>query len=279
VQSWSCSSIRSFHQCSLAWFFKRTGVREEFRPLALAEGSAMHEVLAHHLRGMKDGATPSEEESIEILEGAMLGQELEGEVAYGAKKGRDDILERMKTLFRHWRSTLKVDGTVAAVEEELRVRLPGTDLPMLGFVDLVIDTGKGLEVVDHKVSASRRQADELLDYHDIQKVAYTRGIEMTMNRPVTSWRWSVLTKTVRPAVQEDRLEVRSEDRVAELQRLAAVVNPTIKAMEDILAGKTQPVPTQAFSRFCQGCQFRMACSKWKGSASRTEAASPSTAEL
>jgi len=267
MKSWSVSSIRSFHQCSLAWFFKRTGVREEFKPLALAEGAAMHEVLAHHLRGMKDGATPTEEESIEVLEGAMFGQELEGEVAYGAKKGRDEILERLKTLFRHWRSTLKVEGTVAAVEEELRVRLPGTDLPMLGFVDLVIDTGKGLEVVDHKVSASRRQADELLDYHDGQKVAYTRGIEMTMNRPVTSWRWSVLTKTVKPAVQEDRLEVRSEDRVSELQRLAAVVNPTIKAMEDILAGRAQPVPTQAYARFCQGCQFRMSCIAWTGAPS------------
>ena len=279
MHSWSVSSIRSFHQCQLAWFFKRTGVKEEFKPLALAEGAAMHEVLAHHLQGMKDGQTPSEEECIEVLEGAMFAQELEGEVAYGAKKSRDSILERMMALYRHWRATLKVDGTVAAVEEELRVRLPGTDLPMLGFVDLVIDTGKGLEVVDHKVSASRRQADELLDYHDGQKVAYTRGIEMTMNRPVTSWRWSVLTKTVKPAVQEDRLEVRSEDRVQELQRLAAVVNPTVKAMEDVLAGRTQAMPTQAYSRFCQGCQFRMACATWTGARSGTPATSRNAPEI
>ena len=110
---------------------------------------------------MKDGATPGEEECFEVLEGAMLGQELEGEVVYSEKKGREEILDRLKALFRHWRSNLKIEGTVAAVEEEVRVRLPGTTLPMLGFVDLVIDTGKGLEVVDHKVSASRRQADEL----------------------------------------------------------------------------------------------------------------------
>jgi len=279
MNSWSVSSIRSFHQCSLAWFFKRTGVREEFKPLALAEGAAMHEALAYHLRGMKDGATPSEDESIEILEGAMLGQELEGEVVYSEKKDRAAILERMKALFRHWRSTLKVDGTVAAVEEELRVRLPGTDLPMLGFVDLVVEKDGALEVVDHKVSASRRQADELLDYHDIQKVSYTRAIELAMNRPVTSWRWSVLTKTVKPAVQEDRLEVRSEDRLPELRRLAAVVNPTVRAMEDILAGRAQPVPTQAFAKFCSGCPYRRACAKWQGNASRPEPVATSPAPV
>ncbi|MCK6479111.1 MAG: PD-(D/E)XK nuclease family protein [Planctomycetes bacterium] len=264
MQSWSVSSIRQFHQCSLAWFFKRIGVREEFKPVALAEGAAMHEALAHHLRGMQDGKTPTEEESIEILEGAMLGQELEGEVAYGERRGRDTILERLKGLFRHWRANLKIEGTVAGVEQELRVRLPGQTHEMLGFVDLVIDRKDGFEVCDHKVSASRRQTDELLDYHDGQKVAYTRGIELTMNRPVTSWRWSVLTKTVKPAVHEDRLEVRSEDRVAELQRLAAVVNPTVRQMEEILSGERQPVPTQAYARFCGGCPFRMACARWTG---------------
>jgi RecB family exonuclease len=268
MHTWSVSSIRSFHQCSLAWFFKRTGVREEFKPLALAEGAAMHEVLAHHLRGMKDGKTPPEEESIDVLEGAMLGQELEGEIVYSEKKGREAILDRLKALFRHWRATLKVDGTVAAVEEELRVRLPGTDLPMLGFVDLVIDRGeKGLEVVDHKVSASRRQPDALLDSYDLQRVAYVRGIEMTMNRPVTGWRWSVLTKTVKPAVQEDRLEVQSEDRLPELRRLASVVNQSVAMMKDILAGRSQPVPTQAYARFCSGCPFRMSCAQWTGTKS------------
>jgi len=112
MKSWSVSSIRQFHQCSLAWYFKRAGVAEEFKPLALAEGAAMHEVLAHHLRGMKDGMTPSEEECLEVLEGAMFGQEPEGEVIYSEKKGRDDILARLKTLYSFWRSNLKVDGTV-----------------------------------------------------------------------------------------------------------------------------------------------------------------------
>ena len=271
MKSWSVSSIRQFHQCSLAWFFKRTGVREEFKPLALAEGAAMHEVLAHHLRGMKDGKTSTEEESIEILEGAMLGQELEGEVVYGGKKGRDDILERLKALFRHWRANLKIEGTVAAVEEEIRVRLPGIPLDLYGFADLIVDTGKGFEVIDHKISASKRAWDDLLDPFDLQKLAMTRGYEAATGQTVTSWAWSTLTKTKAPAVHRDTLEVRAEDRGQELSRLAAIVNPSIALMAAVEQGTLPPVPTVAYARYCQGCQWRMACAQWSGSTAPSSA--------
>ncbi|MGB1035551.1 MAG: SDR family oxidoreductase, partial [Primorskyibacter sp.] len=46
VRSWSVSSVRGFLSCSLAWYFRRTGVQPETRPVALVEGSVIHEVIA-----------------------------------------------------------------------------------------------------------------------------------------------------------------------------------------------------------------------------------------
>jgi RecB family exonuclease len=256
VRSWSISSIRQFHACSLAWYFQRTGVQPEFKPLALVEGTAVHAAIEHHLLGLRDGNVPGEEEGVELLRAAYFAEETGGAIRYG-KKEHDEILERLSTLFLFWRRGLKLDGEIVSVEQEILVTLPGIELPLRGYADLVLRRPDGSDAVwDFKTSAAKPSPDPLLDPLDLQKLAMTRGWEAKSGRTVGSWRWEYLVKTKSPNVVDVDLPVAGRDRDIDLGRLAAVVNPTLKLTEAVLAGKLDPVPTQAPFRMCGTCPFR-----------------------
>jgi CRISPR/Cas system-associated exonuclease Cas4 (RecB family) len=261
VKSWSVSSVRRYHSCSLAWWRRRVGAKEDFTPSALVEGIVLHEAIAEHLRSLRDGAEFPEEDAVALLRAAFFAQETGAPIRYGAK-GRDEILARLETLFRRWRAEFRPDGEIVAVETELNVRLPGIDLPLLGYVDLVVRTKDGDQVIDFKSSAAKPSPDPLLDPLDLQKLALTRAWETATGRTVVSWKWAHLVKTKTPGLVDVELPVASEDRGADLARLAAVVNPTIRAMDAVLSGTIDPVPTQAPQRPCGSCGFRNACVLW-----------------
>ena len=261
MRTWSVSSIRQFHSCQLAWWFQRTGVAPEFKPLALVAGTAVHAAIEHHLLGLRDGAVPSEEEDVELLRAAYFSEEAGGAIRYG-KAEHDEILDRLSNLYLYWRKGFKLDGEIVGVETEILVTLPGVDLPLRGYADLVVNTSSGDRVVDFKCTAAKPSPDPLLDPLDLQKLAMTRGWEAKSRRTVTSWRWEHLVKTKSPNVVDVDLPVADEDRDADLGRLAAVVNPTLRLMDAVLAGKLDPVPTQAPMTLCGSCAFRGHCVLW-----------------
>jgi RecB family exonuclease len=258
VRSWSVSSIRQFHSCQLAWWFQRTGVAPEFRPLALVEGTAIHAAIEQHLVGLRDSDVPSEEDGVELLRASYFGEEAGGAIRYGQKE-HGEVLDRLSNLYVHWRRTLRLDGEIVAVEQEILVTLPGIDLPLRGYADLVMKTSSGDRVVDFKCTAAKPSPDPLLDPLDLQKLAMTRGWEAKSGRSVTSWRWEHLVKTKAPNVVDVDLPVSADERDTELTRLAAVVSPTLRLMDAVLAGKLQPVPTQAPFAMCGACPFRRRC--------------------
>ena len=106
MRSWSVSSIRQFHSCQLAWWFRRQGVPEESRSLALLEGTVLHAVLAFDLRGRRVGLQPSESEAIEVLEATWFTElcSSDAHVDFGRTMDEGHVLERMRTLCRFWRA-------------------------------------------------------------------------------------------------------------------------------------------------------------------------------
>jgi RecB family exonuclease len=262
VRSWSVSSIRQFHSCQLAWWFQRTGVAPEFKPLALVEGTAVHAAIEQHLLGLRDGDVPSEEDGVELLRASYFSEEAGGAIRYGQKE-HGEVLDRLSNLYLYWRRNLKLDGETVGVETEILVTLSGIDLPLRGYADLVLRRPDGSDAVwDFKTSAAKPSPDPLLDRLDLQKLAMTRGWEAKSGRTVTSWRWEYLVKTKAPNVVDVELPVVDRDREAELGRLAAVVNPTLRLMDAVLAGKLDPVPTQAPMTLCATCPFRGHCVRW-----------------
>ena len=275
MKSWSVSSIRTFHECSLKWWFQRTGVPAEFKPLALVAGTAVHAAIEHHLVGLRDGTVPSEEEDVELLRATYFAEEAGSQIRYGQAE-HDEVVDRLSNLYICWREGFTVGGTIVGVEQEILVTLPGIELPLRGYADLVVETANGDRVVDFKCTASKPTPDPLLDPLDLQKLAMTRGWEAKSGRTVTSWRWEHLVKTKSPNVVDFDLPVADEDRDGDLARLAAIVNPTLRLMDGVLAGKLDPVPTQAPMAFCGTCPWRRPCATSWRSASRTSASAGTT---
>lgn len=274
MRSWSMSSIRQFHGCQLAWWFKRTGVEPEFKALALVEGTVLHAVLAFHLQGTRDKNTPTATDALELLTSLYFMEEASGDIRYG-KKDRESALERLRSLYRHWREQGQPTAKIISVEERIHVQLPGLDLPLLGYVDLVLQDASGVQVIDHKVSSSRPWPDELLDPWDLQKLAMSHGYMAMTRDPVATFGWSHLVKTKTPQLVQRSLPVAGHRRDAELLRLAEVVNPTLAAMEAVLEGHLAPVPTTAFARMCRTCPFRKPCASYAASSS-TSSSGPSS---
>lgn len=271
MRSWSVSSIRTFHECQLKWWLRREGAPEDFKPLALVEGIVLHEVVAEHLRRIRDGDELTEADAVALLRATFFSQEAGVPIRYG-EKSRDDVLARLEALFRHWRANFRPGGSVVAVEREIRAELPGIDLPLLAYVDLVVRSGAGDVVADFKVTASRPTGDPLLDPLDLQKLALTRAWEAVSGRAVVGWTWVHLVKTKAPALIDIDLEVTARHRADDLRRLAAVVNPTLRLMQAVLDGKLAPVPTQAASAFCSSCPWRSPCAARFVGASRSSVA-------
>jgi CRISPR/Cas system-associated exonuclease Cas4 (RecB family) len=238
----------------------------ESRPLALVEGTTLHAALAFDLKGRQAGLPPTEAESIEVLEAEWFNQlcSSDAPVDFGRTTDEGRVLDRMRALYRHWRGHSRLVGEVVAVEEELRVQFPGVDLPMLGYVDLVLRNDGADQVVDFKTSSSKPSHDELLDPLDLQKLAMTTGRRLKTDAPVARWTWSYLVKTKEPQLVDVSLELRDEDLKDDVRRLVGVVQPTIRRMQAILAGDELPVPTQSYSNMCSNCPYRRPCADWRG---------------
>lgn len=260
MRTWSVSSIREFHSCPARWAFRRAGVPEETRAPALVLGSAVHETLAHHLRQVQAGKTPDVEEGVALLRGAIFAETAGPAVRWGAV-GEEDSVERAVALYRHWAANFTPPGEVVAVERELRVELPGIDLPLLAYPDVVFATPAGDIVLDHKVSAARPHRDELHDRLDLQLLALVHAWQEETGRHVVAWRWQHLLKLKSPALFDVEVPIRAEERERDLRRLAQVVNPTIRMMRAVLEGQLDPPPTTSPMRLCSSCGFRRRCAR------------------
>ena len=150
-------------------------------------------------------------------------------------------------------------GAFAAIEQEIRVELPGLDLPLVAYPDVVFQTPAGDIVLDHKVSAARPQRDELHDRLDLQLLALVHGWQESTGRRVIGWRWQHLLKLKSPALFDVEVPIRPEERERDLRRLAQIVNPTIRMMRAVLERRLEPPPTTAPMRLCGSCGFREHC--------------------
>lgn len=273
MRSWSVSSIRDFHGCPARWAFRRAGVPEETRAPALVLGSAVHETLAHHLRQVRAGKTPDVEEGVALLRAAIFAETAGPSVRWNAA-GEDDAIERAVALYRHWAATFEPPGEIVAIEQELRVQLPGLDLPVVAYPDVIFRTAAGDIVMDHKVSAARPARDELHDRLDLQLLTLVHAWREKTGRRVVAWWWQHLLKLKSPALFDVEVPIRPEERERDLCRLAQIVNPTIKMMMAVLDGRLEAPPTTAPMRLCSSCQFSRHCATVGGAVAHVNAHAP-----
>ncbi len=166
--------------------------------------------------------------------------------------GADGLLR----LYLHRRKAYAPRGETVAVEEELRFEFPRIQRSLLGHFDLVEATPDGDLVRDWKSSANKPKRDDLLVPLDLQRIAMVRRWKASWLRPVPGWTWSHLVKAKTPGLVDYQLPMSERDRVPELERLSAVVQPTIGAMRYVLNAPRGPVPQASFPG--NGCSFQAA---------------------
>lgn len=162
------------------------------------------------------------------------------------------LAERMFRAFQN-SDFARPEGTIIAVEEELRGELvPG--LPdLLARLDLIVATDEALIVTDFKTARSQwngdhvdEAADQLIIYHELVK-------NLADHKPV-QLAFAVLTKTKVPELTVHPVPVEPQ-RVERTRRLLSCI---WQAMQ---AGHYYPSPGPVK---CPACPYRQPCREWTG---------------
>lgn len=252
----SWSAITSYCACPLRYKLRyMEGLPEESVSASLAYGAAFHCALEYHFRELLAGNPPPSLDS--LLAAYCEGwSEYDGrEVQFG--KGDDHatlgaLARRMLEAFQQ-SAAARPAGILLGIEEELTGELVTGVPQMLARIDLLVDQGDELLLVDFKTARCRwsddqanESAGQLHLYHELARpIADGRPIKL---------QFVVATKTKTP-------EVLPYDIPADPARIRRTLRIVERVWSAVNAGIFYPAPS---ALHCPGCSFRAACQAWRG---------------
>ena len=164
----SPSSIRTYERCPYMYHLRYTERVRVPSTAAQLLGRAVHTVIEMFYKQKRDGRILDTEAAFDVLDDALdatlheLDDEGRAEVEELRELGYDLVEYYVEEVALHIRPHL--------IEERFDFSVPGVDVPIVGYVDLVDQEGT---VIDHKTAASPFPADYLA--HDIQLLTYSLG--------------------------------------------------------------------------------------------------------
>lgn len=252
----SFSALRLFASCSLHYYFRYLeALPEETVAASLIFGASFHSGVEFHFRELLAGNQPPDLDALCGVFWDSWRSHQAQTVQFGRGEDINAIGHLADRMFRAFQSSdfAHPEGTIIAVEEELRGQLvPG--LPdLLARVDLIVDTGQELIVTDFKTSRSQwsaeqvdEAADQLLLYHElVRTLADDRALRLA---------FAVLTKTKTPELVVHPVPVDSQQIV----RTKQVMERIWLAMQ---GGHYYPNPNPLK---CPRCPYRKPCRAWTG---------------
>ena len=252
----SFSSISAYQSCPLKFHYRYVlGIPEKTVSSSLVFGSAIHQCAELHFRELMAGnPAPDLDALLYEYQSAWLGRDLDT-IKFG--KGEDlstlsALAERVLVAFME-SSLATPEGNIVGVEEELRGPVAEDCPDVLGFVDLMVDAGDALEVIDLKTSRSRWTQNQA-DNSSEQLLLYSiLAQELMPDKPVRL-KFLVVTKTKTPVVEGYTVTC-DPSRVKRTKR---VLQRTWQAIKTV---KPYPAPSMMN---CGGCAFREQCRQWCG---------------
>jgi CRISPR/Cas system-associated exonuclease Cas4 (RecB family) len=252
--SYSC--ISAYQSCPLKWSYRYVlGIPETTVSSSLAFGSAIHQCAELHFRELMAGnAAPDLDMLLYEYHAAWLGRDLDT-IKFG--KGEDvntlsALAERVLVAFME--SPLATPaGNIVGVEEELRGPVAEDCPDLLARIDLMVDAGDALEVIDLKTSRSRWTQNQA-DNSGEQLLLYSVLAQELMPEKPVRLKFLVVTKTKVPVVEAYSVTCDP----ARVERTRRVLRRTWQA---ICAGRPYPAPSPMS---CGGCSFREPCRQWQG---------------
>lgn len=173
--TWSFSRIKQFESCPYGWYLKYICELTPDKELFFSSyGSFMHELLERYLTG----ETGKEATVLAYLLGFH-------EKVLGRAPSSQIFQNYFSDGLSYLRSLVGFPGRIVATEQKLRFSV--SNIPLLGFIDCVVEDDEGLSLIDHKSRAlkqrSNRQkptkSDEELDEYLKQLYLYAAAVKQS----------------------------------------------------------------------------------------------------
>jgi len=251
----SVSALKTFLQCPRKYRFQYVDrIEPEFRPIALAFGSAWHHVVAAHLLPEVEGQYLSRDDLQALFRDALTEevnadgppvlfdddeQHIGQSIALGLKMLDEFILRVPRPD--------KVLDVERAFVLELAHPVTGeiAPVPLIGAMDaVVVDSGK-TELWELKTSKRKWSADQM--EYDPQPTAYVMAAR-ELGHGEVDLKLLVTTKTAKPDVQVERLVRRRGDE-----------REFSETVLDVLHAVRAGVDVRIRGWGCRSCAFASAC--------------------
>ena len=250
----SVSQLKSFIQCPRKYALAYVhGVVPQFRPIALAFGTAWHEAVGFHLT-TSTKAKPADRDEVKNIFRERLSIAVEGDRIPVLFDHGDDLgkcVDQGMKMLDVFMDRVELPDRVVGVELPFSLEITDPefgdvlDVPLIGALDALVINGGIPQVWELKTSKKKWSADQL--EYDMQPTAYGMAAEQ-LGYENPDLVLLVSTKTTKPDVQVERLVRTKADR----DDLAVTAQSVAAA---IAAGIDHPIRGWA----CKGCQYSHAC--------------------
>ncbi len=252
---WSYSALNQYLRCPLQYYFERVlRLPRTSVGSGLVLGSSVHNALAFHHLGLKNGSEATWHELQQSFLETWVTKEDEQFVDYKPGESRDDLIEQGLALVKLYLSEPPPEEVVA-VEQRFLIPLHNSDgefleTPLLTFIDLLSREAGVLKINEFKTSG--RSYGEFEVESSLQATCYTNAVQETFGQWVKV-EFIVFVKTKRPKIQRMKTS-RSEDDLGRLGDLVETVEGAVK--NQVFYPNESPLN-------CSTCCYRKQCREWR----------------
>jgi putative RecB family exonuclease len=251
----SVSAVKQYMRCPLSYRFRYIdGLTEDTVSSALAFGRGIHASLELWFTCQLEGRPEPNVDDLLVefwLEWRSCSEDTE--IRFGKNEDAVSLGELAKRILLAFinNPAARPDGTVIAIEEQLRSKLIDDAPEILGRIDLGLETEDAVVITDFKTSRSRWSIAQRMD-SELQAVVYSELARPVAGDKPVRVEFLVLTKTKAPAIETVTFEPTPE----RTRRGLAMMSATWNAIE---SGQFFPTPSITA---CPSCAFRKQCSSW-----------------
>jgi hypothetical protein len=192
---------------------------------SIVVGSAMHKMIEQRMKGQS--FETALEAGLQAIENVA-----DYEIEYGKTGSREKIIEQYQKLSTTVINELPTYDNVLAVEDKIECNLSvmNKKIPMKGYIDIVLDSGDSLEVIDWK-SVTNYSDEETENWsYIIQGWIYSKLAEYKYKKPVSR----VVFKEIKKTINRDG-QPQIKDYVLNAENLAEaddIMGRVIKSVSD-----------------------------------------------
>jgi putative RecB family exonuclease len=252
----SYSRLSTYQMCPLRYYFRYVlGLPQDVISASLVFGTCFHAALECHYQELLAGHAPPDLDTLLDFFWDVWRAHERKEIKFAKREDVHSVGRLADRMLRAFQASSLAHpaGTIIGVEEPLFGELMPGMPDLMARVDLLVDRGTSVELVDFKTNRGvwspghvQDAAGQLLLYHELAK-------PLAQGRPMTLT-FAVFTKTKVPEVHLHPVAVDPH----EVERTKAIVAQVWRAIE---AENYYPRPSPMH---CPTCPFREPCRNWRG---------------